>query len=154
MHPLASRMAPPLVERGVRSGTRHRARTKVQLAAEEGGGFDRPVLAGPRYTTGSRIGPAEGGSKKYAVLKFLKWCSELPPGEVVVFTDGSKGEKGLGYVVMQSGRGEPIAEGKGKLDDCGVVFDAEALGAWRRLERALQEATPALGSLYALTTPE
>jgi ribonuclease HI len=144
MHPLVSRMAPPLVERGVRSGTRHRARTKVQLAAEECGGFDRPVLAGPRYTTGSRTDPTEGDNKKSAALKFLKWYSELPPGEVVVFTDGSKGEKGLGYgyIVMQSGRDEPIAEGKGKLDDCGVVFDAEALGAWRGLERALQEAIP------------
>jgi len=45
-------------------------------------------------------------------------------------------------VIMQLGEGEPITEGKGKLDDCGVVFDAEALGAWRGLERGLQEAIP------------
>jgi hypothetical protein len=63
---------------------------------------------------------------------------------MVVFTDGSKGEKGLGYgyIVLQSGRDQSIAEGKGKLDSRGVVFDAEAVGAWRGLERSLQEATP------------
>jgi hypothetical protein len=51
---------------------------------------------------------------------------------------------------MQSGKGEPIAEGKGKLDDCGVVFGAEALGTWRGLERALQEAIPGTGVTVCL----
>jgi len=62
----------------------------------------------------------------------------------VVFSDGSQGKEGLGYgyVVMQPGQERPLASGKGKLDDCSVVFDAEALGAWRGTERALQVASP------------
>jgi len=43
---------------------------------------------------------------------------------------------------MQQGQERPLASGKGKLDDCSVVFDAEALGAWRGTERALQVASP------------
>jgi len=43
---------------------------------------------------------------------------------------------------MQPEKEEPIAERKGKLDDWEVVFDADALVAWRGLERALQEAIP------------
>jgi hypothetical protein len=94
MHPLASRITPHVIKRGVRSGTPHRAHTKVQLAGEECGGFDRPVLAGPRYTTGSRIDPTERTARGLRRWSSSIGTAELPPGEVVVFTDGPRGRKG------------------------------------------------------------
>jgi hypothetical protein len=147
-------MEPPIISRGRGQGTQHRARTKVQLAARECGGFTRPLLAGPRYTNGSRTGPTGHRSKAAAAKEFCQWYSELPPWELVVFSDGSQGKDGIGYgyVVMQPGQEQLVASGKGKLDDCSVVFDAEGLGAWRGTERALQVASPAPTSQYVLTT--
>jgi len=143
-HPLVSRMNPPLIPRGRGAGTPHRAYTRVQLAAKECGGFSRPLLTAPRYTAGSRTDPTGGLSKRLATQKFEQWFRNLDPWDLAVFTDGSQeGLKlGYGYAILQPGYSEPIAYGKGSLDTCGVVFDAEAMGAWRGLEHAIRVAEP------------
>src|ERR1700694_1408750 len=137
-------MEPPIISRGRGQGTQRRARTKVQLAARECGGFPRPLLADSRYTNGSRADPTGHRSKAAAAKEFCQWYSDLPPWELGVPSDGSQGKDGIGYgyVVMRPGQERPLASGKGKLDDCSVIFGAEALGAWCGTERALQVASP------------
>jgi ribonuclease HI len=132
------------VRRGRRAGTPQRRVTKVQLAWDQYGEISRPVLAPRTYGPGSRANPTGGLSKEAAAKRFKEWYATLPPGDVVAFTDGSKGgdadnpqATGYGYAIYRGGSDAPAAEGCGALHPCSVVFDAEAVGAWRGLEKAL-----------------
>jgi hypothetical protein len=143
-HTLVSRIEPPILSRGRGQSTQHWARAKVELAARKCGGFTRTLLTSPKHTNGSRTDHTGHRSKAAVAKELCQWYSELPPWELVVFSNGSQGKDGTdyGYEVMPPGQERPLASGKGKLDDYSVVFDAEALGAWRGTERALQVASP------------
>lgn len=136
-HPLVRRMLAPMIARGRGAGSRMRPVTKVQRAALELPEVDRPDLAIPRYPEGSRAHPTEKVSKKRAAEAFKEWEQWLSPREIVVYSDGSKdaGRTGYGYVIYKDGR--QIAAGQASLDDLSEVFDAEAIGAWKGLEKAL-----------------
>jgi ribonuclease HI len=154
-HPLVPRTAPYMIRRGGRAGTPQRRVTKVQLAWTQYDEISRPVLASRTYGPGSRVNPTEGISKEEAAKRFKEWYAALPPSDIVAFTDGSKGgdEKspqatGYGYAIYQGGGGAPVTEGRGALHPCSVVFDAEAVGAWRGLEKALTLQTSRGGKIW------
>jgi hypothetical protein len=75
----------------------------------------------------------EGGSRK-----FRDWEFQLTGREIVIYLDGPKqsGETGYGYVIYRNRARR--AAGLASLDELSEVFDAEATGAWRGLERALK----------------
>lgn len=136
-HPLVPRMIVPNIERGRGAGTPFRPRTKVQLAAREFPAFDRPLLIPKRFTPGCRVDPTEGMDKKKAAEAFEAWWKDLDPWDWAVFTDGSRfqGDLGYGYAIYRGGEAAPGYTDAGGLDPCAVVFDAEALGALRGLQK-------------------
>lgn len=144
-HPLARRTT-------LRQGHKHRKRrrgrtpkpyTGIQLGAREYGDAYplRPLPAGPRYTLGSRTDPTEGLSKKQATAAFHAWWTQRTEADITVFTDGSKGDDGLGYGFVVYRGSSRIDQGNRAIHPTSTVFDAEAIGAWRGLEKAIQHAT-------------
>ncbi|CCE34857.1 uncharacterized protein CPUR_08796 [Claviceps purpurea 20.1] len=131
-HPLASRADAPVFTR---------RKTRLQVATETLPKVERLVSALPRYPQGSNTDPTGGLSKSDAAKEFEAWYTALPRDDVVVFTDGSQNEKsqvGYGYAVYQNGK--EIGCGQASLPDFphSVVFDAEAVGAWRGLQHVLR----------------
>ena len=100
--------------------------------------IDRPRLYPPRFTPGSRLEPTRGMTKEDAATAFKAWFAGLPSWDITVFSDGSKTAEGLGYGYAIYEGQTLVEEGRGSLDSCGVVFDAEALGALRGLDKARQ----------------
>lgn len=142
-HPLACRITPPMIAKGRGTGTRQRPKTKVQFLGTLFPQVPRPELAPPHYSPGCRADPTGGVDKQTAAKDFLRWWQRLPPADIAIFSDGSEqhipevGRRvGYGFAVYRSGR--EIASGKGALAPLSHVFDAEAVGAWRGLEHALQ----------------
>jgi ribonuclease HI len=141
-HPLTARIDIPTIRRGKGAGTTFRPRTCVQVAGALYKGSRRPVLTTPRYTKGSRLDPVQG-TKEDTAKAFQGWLETLTTRDLVVFTDGSKTEDGLGYgytITRPDGRtGQVVtARGAASLDTCATVFDAEAVGALRGLQRACE----------------
>ncbi|RYO76081.1 hypothetical protein DL764_010307 [Monosporascus ibericus] len=97
----------------------------------------RPILVPPRYPSGSREDPTQGLTKEEAAKAFETWHAALPPDDVVVFSDGSqdKTEIGYGFAVYQNKR--LLGTGRGRLDPCSTVFDAEVVGAWKGLKHVV-----------------
>ena len=89
---------------------------------------------------GCRTDPTEGMSKKKAAEEFMSWWLWADPQDWVVFTDGSKYKQQLGYgfAIYRGGADSPVETECGGVDPCAVVFDAEALGALRGLQRTSQ----------------
>ncbi|KAK6858788.1 hypothetical protein PG995_005352 [Apiospora arundinis] len=92
----------------------------------------------PRYKTGSRRNPTGGQNKDAATEAFKAWFEQQDPWDITVFSDRSQTKEGLGYGYVVFEGQEKIAEGQGGMDKCGVVFDAEALGALRGLQKAVE----------------
>lgn len=118
-----------------------RAHTVTQTAARLLPVIDRPVLTPPRYTPGSRIDPTGSPprSKEAAAAEFQTWFNDqVFTNNTIAFSDGSVGTdgKGFGYVLYRGG--QKIARGCASIHHHSVVFDAEAVGAWRALEHAVQ----------------
>ena len=139
-HPLVPRMRVPIIPRGPRTGSPYRAYTKIQRAALGWGGFPRPLLVRDRYTQGCRQDPTGSKTKQEATSAFNSWYAQVPEQDLIVFSDGSqdRAQLGYGYVILNPKSQAPIAQGNGSLHTCGVVFDAEAIGAWRGLEHAIR----------------
>ena len=143
-HPLAVGTQVPLISTGSKRGTPHRLRTRLQVSANALDAVARPTLAGPRYTLGSRINPTGGLDKNKAAKAFMQWFKAQGPGDLTVFSDGSKGEDGIGYgyVVYRGWEAEPVCSGRASLDGKSVVYDAEVIGACRGLQAACAVAEP------------
>ncbi|RYP45714.1 hypothetical protein DL768_007978 [Monosporascus sp. mg162] len=136
-HPLAKRTELKPITRGRGAGGAQRPKTKVQTVARMLPPVQRPVLVPPRYPPGSREDPTLGMTKEEAAGAFRTWYSNLPATDVVVFTDGSQEgtDVGYGYAIYQGGR--LLMTGRGRLDPCSIVFDAEVTGAWKGLQAAV-----------------
>jgi ribonuclease HI len=138
-HPLAGRGRIPRT----RSGRQARPKTKLQVTEGILPGIDRPQLTLRRYPKGCLIEPTEGLDKRVAAKKFLEWEAAVPPWDVIVYTDGSQKTQenqpvlGYGYSIWQGG--VELESGCASIDSCSVVFDAEAVGALRGLERAVHQ---------------
>lgn len=138
-HPLVKRITPPMITRGRGSGHRQQPKSKVQRLGAIYPEVPRPKLVPPRYTTGSRTNPTNGIDKETAAAAFKEWWKSLPPEEVTIFSDGSEqyveGNKyvGYGYAIYQGQH--QLATGSGAISNMSHVFDAEAIGAWKALER-------------------
>jgi len=141
-HPLIRRILPPMIIRGKGAGTRQRPKTKVQCLGTVFPSIPRPVLTPPHFTPGCRTDPTGGIDKEQAAIAFKKWWAELPPTDVSIFSDGSEqyldGDRhiGYGYVVYQNSK--QVISGYGAITNESHVFDAEAIGAWKGLERTLR----------------
>jgi len=137
-HPLANRQTPIINTVGPRKGLTQRLHTNIQFTASLVQEIQRPILYAPRYKKGSRLEPTRGVPKEKAAEEFTTWFKNLDPWEITVFSDGSQTKEGLGLgFVVYEGQTR-VSEGKASLNPCGVVFDAEALGALRGLQRATE----------------
>ncbi|RAL59630.1 hypothetical protein DID88_006489 [Monilinia fructigena] len=80
-------------------------------------------------------------NKETAAASFNDWWNALPPNTVTIFSDGSESyddagkHVGYGYAIYQ-GQGL-VATGKGAINTLSHVFDAEAIGALKGLQKAL-----------------
>ncbi|RAL65714.1 hypothetical protein DID88_005382 [Monilinia fructigena] len=79
--------------------------------------------------------------KETAAASFNDWWNALPPNTVTIFSDGSESyddagkHVGYGYAIYQ---GQAlVATGKGAINTLSHVFDAEAIGALKGLQKAL-----------------
>ncbi|RAL64551.1 hypothetical protein DID88_002025 [Monilinia fructigena] len=96
----------------------------------------------PRTTPpGVRTDPTQGIDKETAAASFNDWWNALPPNTVTIFSDGSESyddagkHVGYGYAIYQ---GQAlVATGKGAINTLSHVFDAEAIGALKGLQKAL-----------------
>ncbi|RAL58161.1 hypothetical protein DID88_002332 [Monilinia fructigena] len=102
----------------------------------------RPVLAQPHFSPGCRTDPTEGSTKEAAAEQFNTWWSQLSDNTITVFSDGSEQYKdgaklvGYGYAIY---RGQSLVRtGSGAINSISHVFDAEAIGALKGLQCALE----------------
>lgn len=86
-----------------------------------------------------------------AAEAFKIWAAEQNPWDITVYSDGSKGP-GLGYGYAIYAGQKKVEEGRGGMNIHGVVFDAEALGALRGLQTALELYPGEPVTLYADNT--
>ncbi|EDN04275.1 conserved hypothetical protein [Histoplasma mississippiense (nom. inval.)] len=141
-HPLASRIAPPMITRGRGAGTRQRSKTKIQRLGALLPAVNRPTLAIPHYSEGCGTDPTEGVDKKSATQAFKKWWRSQPSTDLYVFSDGSERnldnsrQVGYGFIVYQGNK--QLASFSAALSPMSHVFDAEAVGACRALECAVK----------------
>jgi ribonuclease HI len=144
-HPLVQRIQLSKIARGKHAGRQQVPRTKIQRLGEIIPAALRPVLRMPHYSHGCRINPTYGRTKEEAAKGFKKWWAKLPSDVVTVFSDGSEqydqGTKyvGYGYAVYQNG--VQLHTGYGSINSTSHVFDAEAIGAWKGLQRTLRDPT-------------
>ncbi|RAL67847.1 hypothetical protein DID88_008573 [Monilinia fructigena] len=110
----------------------------------------------PAYASRSGLGlltppirwtdPTEGRTKEAAAEHFNAWWSQLGRDTITVFSDGTEQYKdgaklvGYGYAVY---RGQTLARtGSGAINSISHVFDAEAIGALKGLQCALDIIQP------------
>ncbi|KAG0153173.1 hypothetical protein PDIDSM_5023 [Penicillium digitatum] len=109
-------------------------------------GSPKTDLSPPHYSLGCRIDPTGVIDKATASKAFQVWQESLPPTDICVFSDGSEqwqeGIKYVGYGFVLMVNGTQIDTGAGAINSRSHVFDAEAIGAWRGLERAIAVAPP------------
>ncbi|RAL60649.1 hypothetical protein DID88_009967 [Monilinia fructigena] len=132
-HPLTMRLTAP--------GHRTQNGTRLRSADRLLPGAPRPILSPPHYTPGCRTDPTQGIDKETAAASFNDWWNALPPNTVTIFSDGSESyddagkHVGYGYAIYQ---GQAlVATGKGAINTLSHVFDAEAIGALKGLQKAL-----------------
>ncbi|EDN06245.1 predicted protein [Histoplasma mississippiense (nom. inval.)] len=141
-HPLASRIAPPMITRGRGAGTRQRSKTKIQRLGALLPAVNRPTLAIPHYSEGCGTDPTEGVDKKSAAQAFKEWWRSQPSTDLYVFSDGSERsldnsrQVGYGFIVYQGNK--QLASFSAALSPMSHVFDAEAVGACWALECAVK----------------
>ncbi|RAL61888.1 hypothetical protein DID88_002951 [Monilinia fructigena] len=106
----------------------------------------RPVLAQPHFSPGCRTDPTEGSTKEAAAEQFNTWWSQLSDNTITVLSDGSEQYKdgaklvGYGYAIY---RGQSLVRtGSGAINSISHVFDAEAIGALKGLQCALEILRP------------
>ncbi|RAL67309.1 hypothetical protein DID88_008072 [Monilinia fructigena] len=89
---------------------------------------------------------AKGSTKEAAAEQFNTWWSQLSDNTITVFSDGSEQYKdgaklvGYGYAIY---RGQSLVRtGSGAINSISHVFDAEAIGALKGLQCALEILRP------------
>ncbi|RAL60926.1 hypothetical protein DID88_010251 [Monilinia fructigena] len=94
-----------------------------------------------RINMALRLRRLDGIDKEMAAASFNDWWNALPPNTVTIFSDGSESyddagkHVGYGYAIYQ---GQAlVATGKGAINTLSHVFDAEAIGALKGLQKAL-----------------
>ncbi|RAL67225.1 hypothetical protein DID88_008000 [Monilinia fructigena] len=99
-----------------------------------------------------RTNPTKGRTKEDAAKQFNTWWNQLNGDTITVFSDGSEqyndGAKlvGYGYAVY---RGQSLVRtGSGAINSTSHVFDAEAIGALKGLQCALEILQPSDGQLW------
>lgn len=88
--------------------------TRLQRTAALLPDFPRPKLTALRYAPGSREA-SNAITKKETAKEFVEWLETVPDEETVVYTDGSKTDKGTGYGYTIYRGLENVARGSDKL---------------------------------------
>lgn len=118
-----------------------RAVTKLQRAGQMLPKILRPELRTPHFSPGCRTNPTGGDTKEAAAKKFEAWWRNVSANDILIFSDGSEqykqGRKGVGYGYAIYRDRRKIADGKATISTDSHVFDAEAIGAWEGLKRAI-----------------
>ncbi|RAL67736.1 hypothetical protein DID88_008469 [Monilinia fructigena] len=137
-HPLVRRLETPILP--------WQRATKLRCADTLIPHAPRPVLAQPHFSPGCRTDPTEGSTKEAAAEQFNTWWSQLSDNTITVFSDGSEQYKdgaklvGYGYAIY---RGQSLVRtGSGAINSISHVFDAEAIGALKGLQCALEILRP------------
>ncbi|RAL58059.1 hypothetical protein DID88_009667 [Monilinia fructigena] len=137
-HPLVRRLETPILP--------WQRATKLRCADTLIPYAPRPVLAQPHFSPGCRTDPTEGSTKEAAAEQFNTWWSQLSDNTITVFSDGSEQYKdgaklvGYGYAIY---RGQSLVRtGSGAINSISHVFDAEAIGALKGLQCALEILRP------------
>ncbi|RAL58741.1 hypothetical protein DID88_003047 [Monilinia fructigena] len=137
-HPLVRRLETPILP--------WQRATKLRCADTLIPHAPRPVLAQPHFSPGCRTDPTEGSTEEAAAEQFNTWWSQLSDNTITVFSDGSEQYKdgaklvGYGYAIY---RGQSLVRtGSGAINSISHVFDAEAIGALKGLQCALEILRP------------
>ncbi|RAL64350.1 hypothetical protein DID88_001826 [Monilinia fructigena] len=137
-HPLVRRLETPILP--------WQRATKLRCADTLIPHAPRPVLAQPHFSPGCRTDPTEGSTKETAAEQFNTWWSQLSDNTITVFSDGSEQYKdgaklvGYGYAIY---RGQSLVRtGSGAINSISHIFDAEAIGALKGLQCALEILRP------------
>ncbi|RAL68669.1 hypothetical protein DID88_007378 [Monilinia fructigena] len=115
--------------------------------------LETPILPWQRATKTALRGyahparsQAKGSTKEAAAEQFNTWWSQLSDNTITVFSDGSEQYKdgaksvGYGYAIY---RGQSLVRtGSGAINSISHVFDAEAIGALKGLQCALEILRP------------
>lgn len=128
----------PLVKRSNNSRTQTRLTVKVKLVAS----FPRPRLEPPSYRAPPLLTRAELSSGKAS-----QRIRDLPPWNILVFSDGSKqndGAAGAGAVILH--KGITLAEVRVPLGPNFEVYDSEIIGALAGLKAAVTAPSTHLAS--------
>ncbi|THV49264.1 hypothetical protein BGAL_0204g00190 [Botrytis galanthina] len=102
----------------------------------------RPILTPPHYSYGYRRDPTEGKDKEEASKDFKEWWDLLSDKDLTTSSDDSEQtvdqqyKVGYGYAIYRGQK--KIATGCGAISSQSHVFDAEAIGEWRGLRKALK----------------
>ncbi|KAG0154530.1 hypothetical protein PDIDSM_98 [Penicillium digitatum] len=143
-HTLVRRIRPPMITEAAAPAPANQRQLSRDLGASSGSPKTDPLP--PHYSPGCRIDPTGGIDKATASKAFQVWQESLPPTDICVFSDGSEqwqeGIKYVGYGFVLMANGTQIDTGAGAINSRSHVFDAEAIGAWRGLERAIAVAPP------------
>ena len=141
-HPLVRRIACPIIVTGQWKGQAQCPKTQIQRLGKLLPSVPRPVLQAPRYTPGSGTDPTNGMTKEDAAKAFKEWFRKRSPRDLCVFSDGSElvenGTRRVGYGYIVYRGQESIVQGRGALGPLSHVFDAEAIGAYKGLQRAVE----------------
>lgn len=132
-HPLVSRTTILVRARSRRAGQHFRTQTTLQVASGNSPQETAPASIGVRYQPhrGTRQGKGDVRLREVAMLS--------PLGDLVVHSDSSQMRKISATGTPPSGWGAKLcATGSALIHPVAVVFDAEALGALRGLQHALQ----------------
>ena len=86
--------------------------------------------------------PTGGLDKETASTEFKAWWASLPPEDITIFPDGLEqyidGKRRVGYSYAIYQNGKQIATGYGAINSLSHVFNAEAIGAWKGLQRTIR----------------
>ncbi|RAL60615.1 hypothetical protein DID88_009933 [Monilinia fructigena] len=137
-HPLVRRLETPILP--------WQRATKLRCADTLIPYAPRPVLAQPHFSPGCRTDPTEGSTKEAAAEQFNTWWSQLSDNTITVFSDGSEqykdGAKLVGYGYAIYCGQSLVRTGSGAINSISHVFDAEAIGALKGLQCALEILRP------------
>jgi len=151
-NPLVKRIQLPRIERGRRAGDYLVPKTKIQILGTLLPPIIRPLVTRPHYSPACLQDPTGKQDKETAAAAFKTWWAATTANEAIIFSDGSErilnGQRTVGYGYAIYRGTNLLTTGHAPICAEAHVFDAEAMGALKGLEKAIELAPRA--SHYSL----